>query len=142
MSGFDLILGMDWLTRNNTIVDCNGKRVTLKLQDSAEVLYQGDIREKKYKEKVFLSTYRTWKMMEEKEAFLSFINEVKENEEVKLDDIPVVQEFPDVFTEDFLVLIPDLEIEFEINLISKVAPISKEPYHMAPIEMKELKEQI
>ncbi|XP_073022270.1 uncharacterized protein [Primulina eburnea] len=143
MSGFDAILGMDWLSKNNAIVDCNGKSVTLKRPDRAEVKYQGSIRERKSKEKVILSASRAWKIMKEgNEAFMAFINEVKENEEVKLEDIPIVREFPDVFPEELPALTPDREIEFEIKLIPEAAPISKAPYRMAPAEMKELKEQL
>jgi hypothetical protein len=37
---------------------------------------------------------------------------------------------------------PDREIEFCIDLISGAAPISKAPYRMKPVELKELKTQI
>ena len=50
--------------------------------------------------------------------------------------------FLDVFPEDFPRLPLDMEIEFCIDLISGVAPISKAPYRMALAELKELKTQI
>nr|GFA37127.1 putative reverse transcriptase domain-containing protein [Tanacetum cinerariifolium] len=37
---------------------------------------------------------------------------------------------------------PEREVEFSIELVSGTQPISKAPYHMAPIELKELKEQL
>ncbi|KAI5335259.1 hypothetical protein L3X38_025392 [Prunus dulcis] len=61
---------------------------------------------------------------------------------LKLEDIPVVQEFPDVFPEDLLGLPPHWEIEFTIELIPGTNPISQAPYRMAPAELKELKIQL
>ncbi|XP_028103887.1 uncharacterized protein LOC114302963 [Camellia sinensis] len=52
--------------------------------------------------------------------------------ELKLEDILVVREFPDVFPEDLPGLPPDREIEFAIELIPSTGPISKAPYRTAP----------
>jgi hypothetical protein len=59
-----------------------------------------------------------------------------------MEEIPVVQEFLNVFLEDFPGLPPDREIEFCIDLIPGASRISKAPYRMAPAELKELKTQI
>ena len=61
-------------------------------------------------------------------------------EVLKLDDIPVVREFPDVFPEDLPRISIDREIEFSIDVLPGTSPISKAPYQMAPIEFKEFKE--
>ena len=45
-----------------------------------------------------------------------------------------------MFPEDFPSLPPDQEVEFTIELVPRTAPISKNPYRMAPAELKELKE--
>jgi hypothetical protein len=60
-------------------------------------------------------------------------------EERKMEKILVVQEFLDIFPKDFLGLSLDREIEFCIDLIPGAAPISKAPYRMASMELKELK---
>ena len=67
--------------------------------------------------------------------------EIKE-QRPKLEDIPVVNEFPEVFPEELPGLPPDREIEFKIDLIPRTAPISKAPYRMAPSELNELKSQL
>ncbi|XP_038711792.1 uncharacterized protein LOC120005987 [Tripterygium wilfordii] len=51
----------------------------------------------------------------------------------------VVEEFMDVFPEDFLGLPPRREIEFVIDLLPDTKPISIASYHMAPAELRELK---
>ena len=62
--------------------------------------------------------------------------------EVKLEDIPVVNRFQDVFPKELPGMPPDREIEFTIDLIPGTAPISQAPYKMGPKELKELKEQL
>ena len=56
--------------------------------------------------------------------------------------IPVVRDFPDVFPEELPSLPPDRDVEFRIELVPGMAPISKRPYRMAPDELKELKVQL
>jgi len=64
------------------------------------------------------------------------------DKEIRIEDIEVVREYPDVFPEDLPGLPPDREVEFSIDLLPETGPISKAPYRMAPAEMKELKEQL
>jgi hypothetical protein len=59
-----------------------------------------------------------------------------------LEDIRVVNEFPDVFLEDLPGMPPDRDIEFSIELIPGTAPISKRPYRMDVKDLAELKKQI
>ncbi|KAL8089278.1 hypothetical protein AgCh_038903 [Apium graveolens] len=60
----------------------------------------------------------------------------------RLEEIPVVSEFSDVFPDELPGLPPDREIEFNIDLIPGAEPVSKAPYRMAPVEMKELAKQL
>nr|GFC45712.1 DNA/RNA polymerases superfamily protein [Tanacetum cinerariifolium] len=57
-------------------------------------------------------------------------------------DQPIVSEFPDVFPDELLGIPPVRELEFNIELIPGAEPISKAPYRMAPVELKELKDQL
>jgi hypothetical protein len=56
--------------------------------------------------------------------------------------VGVLTEFPDVFSEDLPELPSEREVEFTIDLVPEIGPISKAPYRMAPVELKELKEQL
>ncbi|XP_073030785.1 uncharacterized protein [Primulina eburnea] len=139
MVDFDIILGMDWLARNSAIVDCKGKEVKLRTPNQEEVVFHG----KSKGRKSLLSASQAWKAMKSGEdIYLAMISEVTEEVELKLEDIPIVREFPDVFPEELSGTVPDREVEFEINLVPGAAPISKAPYRMAPAELKELKEQL
>jgi hypothetical protein len=62
--------------------------------------------------------------------------------ELKLEDIHVVCEFPDVFPDDLPGMPPERVIEFKIELQASIAPIAKAPYEMSPVELKELKMQL
>ncbi|XP_074378373.1 uncharacterized protein LOC141719910 [Apium graveolens] len=55
---------------------------------------------------------------------------------------PVVREYEDVFPDKLPGLPPHREVEFTIELVLGVEPISKAPYRMAPLELLELKVQL
>ncbi|TYK30559.1 Transposon Ty3-G Gag-Pol polyprotein [Cucumis melo var. makuwa] len=74
-------------------------------------------------------------------AFLAHIV-VVQREKLKLEDVPVVKEFLDVFPDDLSGLPPDREIEFTIELLPGTTPISQAPYRMSPSELKDLKMQL
>ncbi|GJY85730.1 putative reverse transcriptase domain-containing protein [Tanacetum coccineum] len=60
----------------------------------------------------------------------------------KLEDIPIVREFPGVFPKDLSGLLPSREVEFCIDLIPGAMPVAKPPYRLAPTEMQELSNQL
>ena len=59
-----------------------------------------------------------------------------------MEDIAIVRDYPDVFPDDLLGLPPEREVEFTIDLAPGTTPISKAPYRMTPMELKELKIQL
>ncbi|GJR73060.1 hypothetical protein Tco_0085425 [Tanacetum coccineum] len=64
----------------------------------------------------------------------------KKADEKRLEDIPVVKEFPDIFPEDLPGIPPVRQVEFQIDLIPGAAPIARTPYRLAPSEMQEREE--
>jgi hypothetical protein len=63
-------------------------------------------------------------------------------EDKSIEDVPVVQEYPDVFPEELPGMAPDRDIEFVIDLNPGTSPIAKRPYRMAAPELAELKKQL
>jgi hypothetical protein len=59
-----------------------------------------------------------------------------------LNEIRIAQEYPDVFPKDLPGMPPDHDIEFVIELLPGMLPISKRPYWMPVNELVELKKQI
>nr|GEW87551.1 putative reverse transcriptase domain-containing protein [Tanacetum cinerariifolium] len=70
------------------------------------------------------------------------INVVTGTDKGRLEDVPVICKFPDVFPEDLVGLPPPRQVEFEVELVSGAAPVARAPYRLAPSEMKELAKQI
>ncbi|GKE06081.1 putative reverse transcriptase domain-containing protein [Tanacetum coccineum] len=68
---------------------------------------------------------------------------VKETEdkskEKRIEDVPTVQDFSEVFPEDLPGLPPTRQVKFQIDLVPGAAPVARAPYRLAPSEMEELK---
>nr|GEZ67942.1 hypothetical protein [Tanacetum cinerariifolium] len=60
----------------------------------------------------------------------------------RLEDVPIVRDFPEVFPEDFPGLPPIRPVEFQIDLVPGATLVARAPYRLAPSEMKELAEQL
>ncbi|XP_076884526.1 uncharacterized protein LOC143533730 [Bidens hawaiensis] len=121
LAGFDVILGMDWLAANQARILCNEKAIEILTSNNKTIRIAGD------KESGCL-------------AFMAYVT--KEPEPKKLEEVPIVTEFKDVFPDELPGIPPDREVEFRIDLVPGTAPIAKSPYRLAPTEMKELKKQL
>nr|GFA95060.1 putative reverse transcriptase domain, aspartic peptidase domain protein [Tanacetum cinerariifolium] len=75
------------------------------------------------------------------EGFLATIHDIT-FDVPSIHDQPIVSEFLDVFPDELPGIPLVREVEFSIELIPGAEPISKAPYRMAPIELKELKDQL
>nr|GFB42396.1 putative reverse transcriptase domain-containing protein [Tanacetum cinerariifolium] len=79
------------------------------------------------------------------QTFLAHISAKKEEDRSKgkqLEDVPVIQEFLEVFPKDLLSLPLARLVELQIELIPRAAPVARAPYRLAPSEIKELSEQL
>ncbi|GJU71264.1 putative reverse transcriptase domain-containing protein [Tanacetum coccineum] len=72
------------------------------------------------------------------ELFLRSSEEQNQRENLRLEDVPVIRDFP----EELLRLPPPRQVEFRIDLIPGAAPVARAPYRFAPSEMKELSKQL
>nr|GFC31332.1 reverse transcriptase domain-containing protein [Tanacetum cinerariifolium] len=75
-------------------------------------------------------------------AQISAKKEEDKSEGKQLKDVPIVQDFLEIFPEDLPGLPPAQPAEFQIDLILGAAPVARAPYRLAPFEMKELSEQL
>ena len=71
-------------------------------------------------------------------GYLAHVVDTRSNE-ARLEGVPVVRDFLDVFSDDLPGLPPEREIDFPIDFVTGTTPISLPPYRMAPTELKELK---
>ena len=59
-----------------------------------------------------------------------------------VEEVTVVNEYPDVFPEELPGMPPDRDVEFVIDLLPGTGPIAKRPYRMSVDELEELKRQL
>ena len=125
MRDCDLVLGMDWLSLHRATLDCYKKEVKLHRPGKLEIKFRGIRRE--------LSSCMISAMTEQRmlskgfQGYLAYVVETGK-EGTTLDEISVVREFPDVFSDDIVGLPPEREVKFTINLIPGTEPISIPPY--------------
>ena len=128
-----MILGMDWLSRHQVVVDCRMKRVTLRTLSGKEVTFIGE-RSNHLSNVIYVATTRMM-VLKGCEAYLVYMIDTKKAD-LSLSDIPTVSDYPDVFSEEFPGLPPQREIEFAIDFVQGATPASITPYRMAPVELK------
>ena len=132
---FDVILGMDWLAAYHANVDCYKKEVVFCVPGRPEFVFHGS--RESLVPNVISAIHANKLLRKGCKGYLAYVvNNQKEG--IKIDDIPIVRDFVDVFPEDLPGLPFDSEIEFAIDLVPRTAPISMAPYRMAPAELKEL----
>ena len=139
MRDFDVVLGMDWLFRHRSTLDCYKKKVKMHRPWKLEVMFKGICRELSSS---MISAMAAQRMLRKGfQGYLAYVVETW-NEGTMVDEIPVVREFSDVFPDDIAGLPPEREVEFTIDLIPGTEPISIPPYRMAPAKLRDLKAQL
>jgi hypothetical protein len=114
----DIIIRMNWMKDWRAVIDTGSRVLTLKdLQ--GEGTFQVPLPQRTVLMSVTCAT-----------------------EVTPIHQIPVVCEFLDVFPVELPGIPPDRDIEFGIELVLGIAPISRRPYRMPPNELAELKKQL
>ncbi|KAD6454277.1 hypothetical protein E3N88_08983 [Mikania micrantha] len=139
LGSFEVVIGMDWLSKHQAEIQCHLKIVRVPLPNGGALEIQGEIASRKLH---LISAMKARKYLKKEcQAFLAHIK-VKDQEEKKIGDIPIVRDFPEVFPDELPGLPPVRQVEFRIDLIPGAAPIAKTPYRLAPSEMQELSSQL
>ncbi|GJR78965.1 putative reverse transcriptase domain-containing protein [Tanacetum coccineum] len=139
MFDFDVILGMDWLASHRATIDCYARTVIFGNVRQPKFVYHGSSPLKSVK---LISAMKARTLISHGcQGFLASVMDTS-LESPNIENLSVVREFADVFPDELPGLPPAREIEFGIELIPGAEPISKAPYRMAPVELKELKEQL
>jgi hypothetical protein len=108
---------MDWLSKYDGVIQCTRKAVKLTKKDGTSIEFVAMVQS----------------------GPDSKLNQTKA---IALEDIRVVQDYPDVFPKELPGMPLDRDIEFLIELLPGTPPISKRPYRMPMNELVELKKQI
>ncbi|GJT95887.1 putative reverse transcriptase domain-containing protein [Tanacetum coccineum] len=93
LGSFHIIIGIDWLAKYYALIICDEKVVCIPYGDE---VYLAQVTSKKAEDK---------------------------SEEKRLEDVLIIQEFPEVFLDDLPRLPPARQVEFQINLVPGAAPV-------------------
>ncbi|KAJ9544586.1 hypothetical protein OSB04_024293 [Centaurea solstitialis] len=133
------LTGMDRIARNRATIGCYEKAVRILLLDGRTLVIEGERPERSIGivSRMKARSYSRKKYV----AFLVQVIE-KKSKVKKLEDIPVVRNYPELFPGELPGLPPTKQVEFRIDLIPGAAHVAKAPYRLAPAEMRELSSQI
>ncbi|GKE27277.1 putative reverse transcriptase domain-containing protein [Tanacetum coccineum] len=135
---FDVIIGMDWLVKHDALIVCGKKEVYIPVKGKMLVV-KGNCDVSLLK---VVSCIKARQYIERGcHLFVAHVTE-KEVKEKRLEDVPIIHDFPEVFPGDLPGLPPPRQVEFRIKLMLRDAPILCAPYHLASPKMKELLDQL
>ncbi|GJZ76383.1 putative reverse transcriptase domain-containing protein [Tanacetum coccineum] len=138
LGSFDVIVGMDWLSKYHARIICDEKIVHIPI-DGETLIIRGDRSKTRLS---LISCIKTNRYISRGcQVFVAQVMK-KKSDEKRLEDIPVVREFPEVFPEDLPGLPPVCQVEFQIDLIPGATPVARAPYRLAPSKMQELSNQL
>ncbi|GJV45649.1 putative reverse transcriptase domain-containing protein [Tanacetum coccineum] len=127
LGSFDVIIGMDWLSKYHVVIVCDEKIVRVHF-GSETLIFRGDRSNNGHESRLnIISCTKTQKyLLKGCHIFLAHVTTKKA--EGKSEDLPGIP--------------PTRQVEFQIDLIPDAAPVAWAPYRIAPSEMKELLDQL
>ncbi|GJS32135.1 putative reverse transcriptase domain-containing protein [Tanacetum coccineum] len=142
LGSFNVIIGMDWLTKYHGVIICDKKIVCVPFGREM-LIFQGNGNNQREESRLnIISCTKAQEYLSNGcDVFLAHITmkEAKDKSKGKrLEDVPIVRDFPKHLTG----IPPARHVEFQIDLVPNVAPVARAPYRLAPSEMKELAEQL
>ncbi|GKA01410.1 putative reverse transcriptase domain-containing protein [Tanacetum coccineum] len=136
LGGFDVIIGMDWLSKYHVMIVC----------DDSRLIIISCTNSRSESRLIIISCTKTQRYMQKGcHVFLAHFTKKKTEKKSKgkrLEDVPTVRDFLEIFPEDLLGLPPTRQVELHIDLVPDAAPIALAPYRLAYSEIKELSDQL
>ncbi|GJT08939.1 putative reverse transcriptase domain-containing protein [Tanacetum coccineum] len=121
LGSFDAIIGMDWLSKYQAVIECAEKIVRIPWGNETLIIHgDGSNQGNATRLNIISCTKMQKYMLKGFPIFLAYVTK----------------------KEDLLGLPPTRQLEFQIDLVPSAAPVARAPYRLAPSEMKELLEQL
>nr|GEW25013.1 putative reverse transcriptase domain-containing protein [Tanacetum cinerariifolium] len=151
LGSFDVIIGMDWLRRCRTVIVCDEKLVRIPYGNETLTFCDNESNNGRESRLTVVSRSKAQRYMAKGcQTFMAQISAKKEedkSEGKQLKDVPIVQDFPEVFSKDLPGLPPARPVEFQIDLILGVAPvqflchvIDSRGIHVDPAKIESIKD--
>nr|GEY02517.1 putative reverse transcriptase domain-containing protein [Tanacetum cinerariifolium] len=146
LGSFNVIIGMELLTKYHVVIICDEKLVLVPFGNEC-LYFLGEGSNNGHESRLnIISCTKTKKyLLKGCHIFLAHITPKKAKDvskEKRLEDAPIVRDFPKVFPEDLPGIPPTRQVEFQIDLIPGDVPVARAPYQLALSEMKELSKQL
>ncbi|GJS25995.1 putative reverse transcriptase domain-containing protein [Tanacetum coccineum] len=128
LGSFDVIIGMDWLSKYHAVIDCAEKIVRIPWGNETLIVHGDGSNQGNGTRLNIISCTKTHKyLLKGHNVFLAHVT-TKETEdksgEKRLEDVPIVRDFLEVFPEDLPGLPPTRQVEFQIDLMPGAAPVT------------------
>nr|GEZ89241.1 putative reverse transcriptase domain-containing protein [Tanacetum cinerariifolium] len=144
LGSFEVIVGMDWLKKYHVVIVCDKKIIRIPFGNETLII-RCDGSNNENQLNIITCTKTQKYLLKGYPVFLANITTkmIKDkSEEKRLEDVPIVRDFLEVFPKDLPGLPPTRQVLFQIDLIPGAAPVARAPYRLAPSEMKELSDQL
>nr|GEW09828.1 putative reverse transcriptase domain-containing protein [Tanacetum cinerariifolium] len=144
LDSFDVIIVMDWLKTYHAMIVCDEKIIRVPFGNETLIIQCNESNNEAHLNIISCTKTRKY-LLKRYPVFLANITTktIKDkSEEKRLENVPIVRDFSEVFPEDLPGLPPTRLVEFQIDLISGDAPVARALYRFAPSEMKELSDQL
>ncbi|GJT37063.1 putative reverse transcriptase domain-containing protein [Tanacetum coccineum] len=145
MGSFDVIIGMDWLAKYHAVIVCDEKLVHVPFKNEILTFHCDGSNNRHESRLNIISCTKTQNyLLKGCPIFLAHVTTKKaddKSKEKRLEGVPIVQDFPEVFPEDLPGIPPTCQVEFQIDLIPGVALVARAPYRLALSKMKEFKQE-
>ncbi|GKA38064.1 putative reverse transcriptase domain-containing protein [Tanacetum coccineum] len=146
LGSFDVIIGMDWLTKYHAVIVCDEKLVRVPFGNEI-LIFRDDGSNNGHESWLnIISCTKTQKyLLKGCQVSLAHITAKKaedKSEENRLEYVLIVRDFLEVFLEDLLGIPPVRQVKFQIDLVPGAVPIARAPYRLAPSEMKEWSDRL
>jgi hypothetical protein len=135
-----MLIVLDWLVANKTKLDCYSKTLECEDEEGRRVTLQG-IQNLVLVRQISSLQVKKYCIKGRPLYAIQVLNSV-ENEKPSLEDHPILREYKDVFHEEVPGLPPRRDIEFSIELVPRVVPMSRTPYRMSTPKIVELKQKL
>ncbi|GKA58979.1 putative reverse transcriptase domain-containing protein [Tanacetum coccineum] len=136
--GPNVVTDKSFLVKHDALIVCGKKEVHILVKGKMLVV-KGNCDESRLK---VVSCIKARKCIERGcHLFIAHVIE-KEPNEKRLEDVPIICDFPEVFPDDLPGFSPPRQVEFRIELVPGAVPIAYALYCLAPSELKELSDQL
>ncbi|GKC87462.1 putative reverse transcriptase domain-containing protein, partial [Tanacetum coccineum] len=133
LGSFDVIIDTNWLAKYHAVIVCDEKIIRIPYGDEVLITRGDDCDNGGSNSKLnIISCTKTQKYIQKGcQIYLAQVTSKKaedKSEEKRLEDVPIVREFLEVFPEDLPRLPPARKVKFQIDLVPGAAPIARAPY--------------